>query len=143
MIGEPLRRLEDPRLITGLGRYVDDLEAPGALHAIFVRSQEAHATVRSIEFEAEDHPNAEFFTASDLGLAAPMPIQNPSPLIRNSRNASPLATQEVCYVGQPIAVVLAPSVAEALDAAEAVFVDYDPLTASTDHRSSLDEGAAV
>jgi aerobic carbon-monoxide dehydrogenase large subunit len=143
MIGEPLRRLEDPRLITGRGRYVDDLEAPGALHAIFVRSQEAHATVRAIDFEAQRHPNAEFFTASDLGLTAPMPIQNPSPLIRNGRNAPPLATEEVCYVGQPIAVVLAPSVAEALDAAESIFVDYDPLTVSADHRTALDQGAAV
>ena len=143
MIGEPLRRLEDPRLITGRGRYVDDLEAPGALHAIFVRSQEAHATVRSIEFEAQAHPNVDFFTADDLGLTAPMPIQNPSPLIRSSRTAAPLATEEVCYVGQPVAVVLAPSVAEAVDAAEAVFVDYDPLASSTDHRSALDEGAAM
>jgi carbon-monoxide dehydrogenase large subunit len=143
MIGEPLRRLEDPRLITGRGRYVDDLEAPGALHAIFVRSQEAHATIRSIEFESEGHPNVVFFAASDLGLTAPMPIQNPSPLVRSNRTSSPLATEEVCYVGQPVAVVLAPSVAEALDAAEAVFVDYDPLAASTDHRSALEEGAAM
>jgi carbon-monoxide dehydrogenase large subunit len=143
MIGEPLRRLEDPRLITGRGRYVDDLEAPGALHAVFIRSQEAHATVRSIEFAEGDHPGAAFFAASDLGLTAPMPIQNPSPLIRSSRTAPPLATEEVCYVGQPVAVVLAPSVAEALDAAESVFVDYESLPASTDHRSGLEEGSST
>jgi len=143
MIGEPLRRLEDPRLITGRGRYVDDLEAPGAQHAIFVRSQEAHAIVRSIDFAAGDHPNATLYTVSDLGLTAPMPVQNPSPLIQSIRTAPPLATEEVCYVGQPVALVLAPSVAEALDAAEGVFVDYEPLPVSTDHRTALDEGAAA
>lgn len=143
MIGEPLRRLEDPRLITGRGRYVDDLEASGALHAIFVRSQEAHATIRSIEFDTLDHPEATFLTAPDLGVTAPMPIQNPSPILLSRRTSPPLATDEVCYVGQPVAVVFAPSVALAVDAADSVFVDYDSLPASTDHSTALDEGAAT
>ncbi|HEU4895890.1 MAG TPA: xanthine dehydrogenase family protein molybdopterin-binding subunit [Acidimicrobiia bacterium] len=143
MIGEPLRRLEDPRLITGRGRYVDDLEVPGVQHAVFVRSQEAHAMLRSIEFDRGDHPDATFFTASDLGVTAPMPIQNPSPSIQSPRTQAPLATEEVCYVGQPVALVIASSVATALDAAEGVFVDYEPLPASTDHRTALEEDATA
>lgn len=141
MIGEPLRRLEDPRLITGGGRYVDDLEVPGTLHAVFIRAQEAHAMIRSVEFDGSGHPEATFLTAADLGVTAPMPIQNPSPLIRSPRTAPPLATDEVCYVGQPVAVMLAPTPAAALDAAEEVFVDYDPLPVSADHRTALDEQA--
>ncbi len=143
MIGEPLRRLEDPRLITGRGSYVDDLDAPGALHTVFVRSQEAHALIRSVDFDGGDHPEAMFLTAADLGVTEPMPIQNPSPALQSRRTSPPLATDEVCYVGQPIAVVLAPSVAEAVDAAEAVFVDYEALPVSADHRTALDEGAAA
>lgn len=143
MIGEPLRRLEDPRLITGRGRYVDDIDAPGTLHAVFVRSQEAHATIGSIAFDGSDHPEATLFTAVDLAVTEPMPIQNPSPVLLSRRTSPPLATDEVCYVGQPVAVVLAPSAAAAVDAAESVFVDYDALPASTDHRTALEEGAAT
>jgi aerobic carbon-monoxide dehydrogenase large subunit len=141
MIGEPLRRLEDPRLITGQGRYVDDLEAPGALHAVFVRSQEAHATLLSVGIDLDQHPNATVYRAPDLGLTAPMPVQNPSPLLKRTYTPPPLATQEVCYVGQPIAVVVAPSMVEAVDAAEGVLVDYELLPVSSDHRRALDEGA--
>lgn len=143
MIGEPLRRLEDPRLITGRGSYVDDLEAPGALHAVFVRSQEAHAFVRSVDFDGREHPEAMLLTAADLGVTDPMPIQNPSPALLSRRTSAPLTADEVCYVGQPIAVVLAPSAAEAVDAAEAVLIDYEPLPVSADHGTALDEGAAT
>lgn len=141
MIGEPLRRLEDPRLITGKGSYVDDLDARGALHGIFVRSQEAHAMVRSIDFDPAGHPEALLLTSADLGVTDPMPIQNPSPILQNRRTSPPLATDEVCYVGQPIALILAPGVAEAVDAADSVYVDYEPLPVNADHRTALDDGS--
>ena len=67
MIGEPLRRLEDRRLITGRGRCVDDLSRPGTMHAAFVRSLEAHATVRTIDFESAEDSRAALLTADELG----------------------------------------------------------------------------
>lgn len=136
MIGEALRRREDPRLISGRGRYVDDFRLEGTLHVAFVRSQEAHALIESIEFDA-GAGDARFFTASDLGLEAPMPLQNPGPMISQPLTASPLATDEVCYVGQPIAMVVAHTAQDAADALDSVFVDYQPLAATVDHRRAL------
>lgn len=141
MIGKALRRVEDPRLVSGRGRYVDDLEAVGALHAVFVRSQEAHALIRSIEFDEDSHPGARLLTAHDLDLTAPMPVQNPSPLLSRPMTSPPLAWEEVCYVGQPIAMLVAPAPVECIDAAESVFVDYEPMPVSADHRTSLDPDA--
>ncbi|HEY4607175.1 MAG TPA: xanthine dehydrogenase family protein molybdopterin-binding subunit, partial [Acidimicrobiia bacterium] len=141
MIGRPLRRLEDPRLITGRGQYVDDIGVDGVLHAIFIRSVEAHASISGVSVDAAALGADRVFTAADLELTRPMPNQNPSPVITQSIQAPPLATDEVCYVGQPIAVVIAPSVAEAIDAAEAVLVDYDTLPAVIDHRTALHPGA--
>ncbi|HEU4320540.1 MAG TPA: xanthine dehydrogenase family protein molybdopterin-binding subunit [Acidimicrobiia bacterium] len=140
MIGEALRRREDPRLITGRGRYVDDLHMDGTVHVAFVRSQEAHALIESVEFDS-DHDGARLFTASDLGLQAPMPLQNPGPIIVQPLTASPLATDEVCYVGQPIAMVAAPTAQAAVDALDAVFVGYEPLPATVDHRHALDDSS--
>ncbi len=138
MIGEPLRRLEDRRLITGRGRYVDDFDPNGTLHVAFVRSIEAHALVTAIEFDESEAGRARLFTARDLGLTEPMPVQNPGPMIQQPLTASPLAADEVCYVGQPVAVVVAPTPAEAIDAADAVFVSYESLPVSIDHRLTLD-----
>jgi len=113
--------------VTGQGRYVDDIAVEGLLHAVFVRSIEAHATIGAISVDSASLGDARVYTAADLGLTAPMPNQNPSPIITQSIQAPPLAFEEVCYVGQPIAVVVADSVAAAIDGAEAVQVDYDPL----------------
>jgi len=137
MIGQPLRRLEDPRLITGQGRYVDDLSHPGTLHAVFVRSVEAHAGLGEVRFDPPSGSRAVLFTTSDLGLGRPMGVQNPSPLIQQPLTSPPLATDEVCYVGQPIAVVLAPSAEEAVDAVDSVSVEYHSLPVSVDHRTTL------
>jgi aerobic carbon-monoxide dehydrogenase large subunit len=140
MIGRPLRRLEDPRLITGQGRYVDDISLEGMLHAVFVRSVEAHALIQSVSLDSAGAGRARLYMASDLGLEQPMPNQNPSPAIIQSIQAPPLAQGEVCHVGQPIAVVIAPTVAEAIDGAEAVVVDYEPLPVVIDHRKALEPG---
>ncbi|MGH8914469.1 MAG: hypothetical protein ACRDZM_08140, partial [Acidimicrobiia bacterium] len=111
MIGRPLRRLEDPRLITGQGRYVDDIGMDGLVHAVFVRSVEAHALLGAVSVDQAALGRAMAFTASDLALERPMPNKYPSALITQSIQAAPLAVDEVCHVGQPIAVVVAPSVA--------------------------------
>jgi carbon-monoxide dehydrogenase large subunit len=141
MIGQALRRLEDPRLVTGSGQYVDDKMMPGSLHAVFVRSIEAHARIESVTFQGDLPAGARIFTSSDLDLTSPMPVQNPSPRIAQPLNPPPLATDEVCYVGQPIAVAVAESVHDAIDAAEAVHVAYDPLPAIVDYRRALDPDA--
>ena len=137
MIGRPLRRLEDPRLVTGRGTYLEDMEVTAGWHAVFVRSVEAHALIRSIESGGATSAGARVFTAGDLDLMAPMPVQNPSPLITQPINAPPLAHSEVCYVGQPIAVVVARTVHEAIDAAEMVEVDYETLPPVVDYRQAL------
>jgi carbon-monoxide dehydrogenase large subunit len=142
VIGRPVRRLEDPRLITGQGRYVDDIAMDGMLHCVFIRSVEAHALIGSISVDPAVDGRAQVFTASDLGLESPMPNQNPSPLITQSIQAPPLAFDEVCYVGQPIAAVVAGSVTDAIDCAEAVQADYDTLPVVIDHRKALDLDAS-
>jgi carbon-monoxide dehydrogenase large subunit len=138
MIGRPLRRLEDPRLITGQGRYVDDKQVDGVWHAVFIRSAEAHAAIRTVSLESHAPDGATLFTGPDLGLLESMPVQNPSPLIQQPIQPSPLAGDEVCYVGQPIAVVVARSIHDAMDGAEAVQVGYDVLPHVVDHRIALD-----
>ena len=142
MIGRPLRRLEDPRLVTGQGRYVDDIVMEEMVHAVFVRSMEAHAAIDSVTIDPDRGCRGELFTGLDLGLDRPMPNQYPSPVITQSVQAPPLALDEVCYVGQPLAVVVAESAVEAVDCADAVQVEYDPLPVVIDHRKALDSDAA-
>jgi carbon-monoxide dehydrogenase large subunit len=140
VIGQPLRRVEDPRLITGQGRYVDDIAPPGVLHAVFIRSVEAHASIGSIALDGT--APGDIYTAANLGLDRPMPNQYPSPLITQSIQAPPLATGEVCFVGQPLAVVVAPTAPEAVDCSDLVEVDYETLPVVIDHRRALDPDAA-
>jgi carbon-monoxide dehydrogenase large subunit len=141
MIGRPMRRVEDPRLITGRGQYVDDIVMEGMLHAVFVRSIEAHALVGAVSVDSGSLGLARVLTAADLGLEPPMPNQHPGTIITQSIQAPPLAVDEVCYVGQPVAVVVASSVPEAIDAAETVSIEYEPLPVVIDHRQALDPGA--
>ena len=138
MIGAPLRRLEDPRLIQGQGRYVDDLERPGTLHAVFVRSPEAHARIVDIDIEGvSDLPGVvAVCAAADLGLVDPMPGMFPAPPA--AKRAHALAVEEVAYVGEAIVVVVATSRREAVDAAERVYVEYEPRPAVVNHFSALD-----
>ena len=113
----------------------------GMVHAVFVRSIEAHALIDSITLE-ENGCEGRMYTASDLGLDRPMPNQYPSPLIAQSIQASPLAVDEVCYVGEPVAVVVAETMAAAVDCADTVHVDYTSLPVVIDHRHALDTDSA-
>lgn len=144
-IGSPLRRREDPRLITGEGQYVDDLTRDGMLFAAFVRSPEAHARVDSVDASEALATSGVVgvYTAADLGLEAPMPNPHPHPLVEKSRQAPPLAFDEVCYVGQAVAVVVAESRYLAADAAELVWVDYESLPAVTDLATAHTEGGVT
>jgi carbon-monoxide dehydrogenase large subunit len=125
VIGRPLRRREDERMLRGRAQYVDDIAPAGVLHIAFVRSTEARARIASIEAAAG---GPRLITAADLsGRARPLPLLVP-PGVEVADAAHPLlADGEVRYVGQPIAAVLAASRAEAEDALEQVVVDYEPL----------------
>jgi carbon-monoxide dehydrogenase large subunit len=129
-----LLRREDPPLVTGAALYCDDLVAPGALHAVFVRAPLAHGRILAIDpAPAAAMPGvAGVFTAADLDLP-PLPAGGaPAAMARPV-----LATGTVRFLGEAVAVVVAATRAQAIDAAEAVEVDYEPLEVVTDPRQAL------
>ena len=139
-MGNAVLRREDPDLLTGTARYVGDMSPEGTVHLAFVRSVMAHADINSVDTEAaRAAPGVvDVLTASDLPLAAqPLFILLPPELSR-----LPLA-DKARYVGDPIAVVVAESRAAAIDAAELVQVDYEPLVAVPDPFNALEPGAPV
>lgn len=140
--GARVARKEDPAFLTGGGRYIDDIVLPGMLHAAFVRSQVAHALIESIDLEdARAMPGvAAIMTYDDLpeiAKADTIPLLVPNPALTAPRMPFALASGEVGYVGEPIAIVIATSRAEAEDAAERVIVDYAPLDAVDSLDSAL------
>ena len=147
-IGRPIRRLEDPPLLRGEGRFVDDIHRPFALEAAFVRSPHAHALIGGIDME--DARAARDVTAvlsfADL---APHLTQERLPMqFRNSAlpadcTPHPLAKDEVAYVGEAVAVVVARSRYAAEDAAALVKVDYEVLPAIADCRQAAAPGAPL
>ena len=138
-IGQSVRRFEDPRLLRGKGAYLDDAEIGGALRAVFLRSPVAHARIRGIDAEAARTApgvaavilGAELDEAgvNDLG-AMTVPDRNGTPAPRPRHPV--IASDRVRYVGNPVALVLAESLAEARDAAERIEVDYEELPAIAD-----------
>jgi aerobic carbon-monoxide dehydrogenase large subunit len=144
-IGAPLPRKEDLRLLTGRGRYVDDIEIPGALHACFVRSPHPHARIRSIDVEKarEAQGVAAVYTGKDLAQwTAPLrmapPIDGLLPV-----EMTTLPIDKVRFHGDPVACVIAESRYLAEDAAELVEVDYEPLPAVANLAQALADGAPL
>ncbi len=136
-IGSAVKRIEDPAILKGRGRYVDDIVMPGMLEAAFVRSSEAHARIRGIDTkDALALPGVvAVLTLADLGpqyTSQRMVQANPHPAIKQNITQFPLAGDEVCYVGETIALVLAENRYIAEDAAQLVQVDYEPLPAVID-----------
>jgi aerobic carbon-monoxide dehydrogenase large subunit len=131
-------RREDPPLVTGAATFCDDLAPPAALQAVFVRAPLAHGRILAIDpAPAAAMPGvAGVFTAADLDLP-PMPASGaPAAMARPV-----LATGTVRFLGEAVAVVVATTRAQAIDAAEAVEVDYEPLEVVTDPRAALASGA--
>jgi aerobic carbon-monoxide dehydrogenase large subunit len=130
VLGNPVRRREDPRLVSGLGRYVDDVPTEGGLVAVFVRSPVAHARIASIDTAAAaGMPGvAGVFTNERIGL----PPAKGFPLVPDPFARPFLASGTVRFVGEPVAVVVAETRDQAVDAAEAVGVEYEPLPAVVD-----------
>jgi carbon-monoxide dehydrogenase large subunit len=134
VIGQRIRRREDPRFITGHGHYVDDLELPGALHAVFIRSDWAHARVIGIDPAAAVQAGARVYTAAEIVLPNP---SSPFGGMVDARLERPhMATDRVRFVGEIVAVVVADSPEAAVDAAELVEIDYEPLPVLTNVREA-------
>lgn len=149
-IGQPVRRLEDDALLTGAGRFIDDLVLPGAAHVAFVRSPHVHARLGEIDTAAARAAPGVLavYVAADLAAAGVGPLQ---PVLgqKNRDGSAPRATPRpvlasgvVRFVGEPVAMVVAESARAARDAAERVEVDYEGLEAVTDPRAALAAGAA-
>ena len=146
-VGQPVRRTEDPKLVRGEGRYTDDINLPGQAYAVMVRSRDAHGLIRSIDTAAaKAMPGVlAVLTAADLkgygGLKCTLPLKSRdgSPIRYTPRPA--LAGDKVRFVGDPVACVIAETVAQAKDAAEAVALDIEPLPAVISARDGAKPGA--
>ena len=150
-IGQPVPRSEDPVLVCGKGQFTDDVSLPGQAYAVMVRSGHAHGVIRGIDTAAaRGMPGVlGVYAAADLenaGIGTLQPRQ-----VMNNRDGTPmlspvryaLATDKVRYVGEAIAAVVAETLAEAKDAAEAVLVDIEPLPAATTASAAAAPGAPV
>lgn len=148
LVGQRIKRIEDPDLLSGRGQFVDDLQIPGLLHAAFLRSPLGHARIRNIDTSAaiQSEGVRAVWTAADLPEnmhGRRLLMQVPNPAIKHPFTQEPLATTEVCFVGEPIAVVVAESRHQAEDACERINVDYEPLPTSPDCETALKPGAGT
>jgi carbon-monoxide dehydrogenase large subunit len=143
-VGQRIPRLEDPRLLRGRGRYVDDVVLPGTLHAAFVRSPHAHARVVSVDATAARALDGVVLvlTAEDVAdipaIATGLPRDD---VVANNRPVLP--SDRVRFVGEPVACVVARSRYVAEDALALVDVEFDPLPALMDVEQALAGGAAL
>lgn len=148
-IGAPLPRLEDPRLLTGHGRYADDVVMPGAARGYVLRSPVAHARIRGIDVSAalEVPGLVAILTGDDYaadGLGHIPCVSIPPNISSRGYHATPfppLAQDRVLAVGSPVAFVVADTLAAAMDAAERIVVDYDPLPAAPTVEAAIAAGA--
>jgi aerobic carbon-monoxide dehydrogenase large subunit len=137
LVGRPVRRREDERILRGGTRYLDDIDPPGAAHVAFLRSPFAHAGIGGIEVPDGLEGVFAVITAGDLeGRVADLPVQGFEGGRVSAEGHPVLARDEVRYAGQPVAAVLAESRAAAEDAAELIEVDYEPRDPVLDARGS-------
>ncbi len=149
-IGQPVRRHEDLRLITGQGRYTDDVVLPRMTQAFVLRSPVAHAHIKRIDAAAARRMPGVLFVGTGEDVRADGLGDVPCTVPLMSRDGKPrhdtprpvLARGKVRHVGQPVALVVAETLAAARDAAEAIEVEYDTLPAVTDAKDAIGPGAA-
>jgi carbon-monoxide dehydrogenase large subunit len=141
ILGTEVRRVEDLELLLGQGTFVDNLDSVGVAHAIFVRSPFAHARITAIDpTEAAAAPGVlAVYTADDLGRDPLSGFADVNPQAPRSA----LAVDKVRYVGDPVALVIAETRAQAMDAAELVDIDYDDLPAVTEVEDALADDAPL
>ena len=148
-VGQPVRRSEDPKLVRGEGSYTDDVSRPRQAYAVMVRSREPHGVIRSIDIAAaKAMPGVlAIYTSSDLTGYGPLKCNLPL----KSRDGSPirytprpaLAADKVRFVGDPVACVVAETVAQAKDAAEAVTINIEPLPVVLKPADAVKPGAPL
>ncbi len=148
-VGQPVRRKEDDTLVRGEGKYTDDFVAPGQAYCWMVRSSHAHGLIRGIDTTAAKAMPGVLgvYTGKDLAAAnynpftcgLPLKSRDGSPLLQTNRFA--LSTDKVRFVGDPVAFVVAETLAQARDAAEAVELDIEPLPAVTNAAEAAKPGA--
>ena len=142
MLGDSIKRVEDPDLLRGRARFVDDIRLPFMLEAAFVRSPHAHAAIRAIDKRAAlalagVHAVLTLADLRPMLRAERLVVGLPSAAYRQERDRPALAGEEVVHVGEPVAIVVAESRYRAEDAAALVGVDYEPLQAVADCRAAL------
>ena len=146
VLGKPVKRVEDPRFITGNGRYLDDIKLPGMTHMAILRSPYAHANIRSIDTSAaKAAPGVvAVLTGADIPYN-PLPMAWPaggaSGIQNNINMPRVLATDSVKWTGEGVAAVVAETEAQAIDALDLITVDWEPLPAVTDTEKALEDGA--
>src|SRR6266851_4342050 len=148
-VGQPVRRKEDDTLVRGKGKFTDDFNLPGQAYAWIVRSSHAHGVIRGIDtIAARAMPGVlGVWTGTDLAPAnygpytcgLPLKSRDGTPLLQTNRTA--LMSDKVRYVGDPVAFVVAETLAQARDAGEAVVLDIDPLPAVTEPAEAAKPGA--
>jgi carbon-monoxide dehydrogenase large subunit len=143
-IGRPMKRREDPRLLTGTGRYVDDLVPAGCLHAVFVRSPHAHARIAHLDAGAARQAQGvvTIVIGEDMAHLPPMPVNRAIPDMKVPPHPL-VAIGHVRAAGVPVVVVVAESVEAARDAAELVDVEYEPLPATVEPEEALAASAPL
>ena len=134
MIGERVLRIEDPDLVMGRGTFIDNLSIEGAAHVVFVRSSVAHGRIVSIDVrDATTMPGVlGVFTQTDLEADGLGPVPIDMPLLPAAIRRSALADGTVRYVGEPIVAVVAETRPQAVDAVEAVLIEFEPLPVVVD-----------
>ena len=145
MIGERVVRTEDPALVTGRATYVDNLVIDGAVHVVYVRSTVAHARITSIDAaDARAMPGVVgVFTHADLVADGIGPLPIDMPLLPADVRRTALADGVVRFVGELVAAVVAETRAEAVDAAETVLVDYEPLDVVIDPEAAMESSTLL
>src|SRR5579863_3909160 len=146
-VGQSVPRVEDPVLLRGMGHYTDDVSLPGQAYMVMVRSSVAHGTIRAIDMEAARkmpgvlgvYDSADLKGYGTLRCIVALNSRDGTPLRKPRREA--LAIGKVRYVGDPVAFVVAETLLQAKDAAEAVNVDIDPLPAVTSAEAGARAGA--
>ncbi len=150
-VGKRIKRIEDPRLLTGQALFVDDVDMRGMLHVAFLRSDYAHANLKSIDVSAaRQRPGVvAVYTAEDMGQdwEPGPPLVSPPPTLKtvtfHSRTQVPLVKDRVRHAGEAIAAVVAESRYIAEDAVEDILVDLEPLEAVSDLEKAIMPGSVL
>src|SRR5690606_4354017 len=143
-VGTAMKRREDPRFITGRGLFVDDINLPGMQRVVFLRSPYAHAKITRLDTSAaEQHPGVlKVYTGKDFSHVGGLPCGVVVPgAYQKTPNHPVIAIDEVNYVGEIVAAVVAADTGTAKDAAQLIEVEYEPLPGTVDTEKSTEPGA--